>query len=191
MRKNEISGSHCLEHTHPDFRDRAKNGFDVVVAGKGFGCGSSREQAVMALLGMLKAFLRRILTSIISNYNYCLGCGVKCVIAKSFAFIFQRNMPNLGLLGITMVDEYFYEAAKDGEDISIDFNARSIYVGGQKFYFQLSQMEKELFENGGIASAFQKFGNKLFDVMTAPKGLESSARKTQEKAATPHLGLQW
>jgi 3-isopropylmalate dehydratase small subunit len=100
-------------------------------------------------------------------------------------------MPNLGLLGITMVEEYFYESAKDGEDISIDFNARSIYVDGQKFYFQLSQMEKELFEYGGIASAFQKFGNTLFDVMTAPKGLEGSARKTQEKAATPHLGLQW
>ncbi|CAL5873028.1 uncharacterized protein PFLUO_LOCUS7297 [Penicillium psychrofluorescens] len=120
-----------------------------------------------------------------------LGCGVKCVVAKSFAFIFQRNMPNLGLLGITMIDEYFYEAAKDGEDISIDFNARSIYVGGQRFGFQLSQMERELFDYGGITSAFQKFGNKLFDIMTAPKGLESSARKTQEKAATPHLGLQW
>lgn len=48
---NEALGAHCLEYTHPDFRARVKEGFDVVVAGKAFGCGSSREQAVSALLG--------------------------------------------------------------------------------------------------------------------------------------------
>lgn len=51
MRDNKTSGMHCLEHTHPDFRARVANGFNIVVAGRGFGCGSSREQAVMALLG--------------------------------------------------------------------------------------------------------------------------------------------
>jgi 3-isopropylmalate dehydratase small subunit len=51
MLTNEMSGLHCLEYTNPDFRDRVKQGFNVVVAGKVFGCGSSREQAVMALLG--------------------------------------------------------------------------------------------------------------------------------------------
>lgn len=45
-------GAHCLEFTNPAFRSRAKEGFNVVVAGKAFGCGSSREQAVSALLGM-------------------------------------------------------------------------------------------------------------------------------------------
>ena len=52
MSSNEVAGMHCLQHTNPDFRDRVKQGFNIVVAGKGFGCGSSREQAVMALLGM-------------------------------------------------------------------------------------------------------------------------------------------
>jgi hypothetical protein len=51
MLTNEMSGLHCLEYTNPEFRDRVKQGFNVVMAGKGFGCGSSREQAVMALLG--------------------------------------------------------------------------------------------------------------------------------------------
>lgn len=51
MGTNEIAGAHCLEHTNPGFRERAKQGFNIVVAGKGFGCGSSREQGVMALLG--------------------------------------------------------------------------------------------------------------------------------------------
>lgn len=50
-RTNEAIGSHCLEFTHPDFRARVRDGYDIVVAGKAFGCGSSREQAVSALLG--------------------------------------------------------------------------------------------------------------------------------------------
>lgn len=49
---NEAIGKHCLEYTHPDFRQRVHDGFNIVVAGTGFGCGSSREQAVMALLGV-------------------------------------------------------------------------------------------------------------------------------------------
>ena len=49
----EELGEHCLEYTHPDFRARVKAGFNVVVAGKGFGCGSSREAAVTALMGRL------------------------------------------------------------------------------------------------------------------------------------------
>lgn len=51
MKDNESSGNHCLELTHPEFRARARSGFSIVVAGEGFGCGSSRENAVMALIG--------------------------------------------------------------------------------------------------------------------------------------------
>jgi 3-isopropylmalate dehydratase small subunit len=51
MKDNKRSGMHCLEHTNPVFGDRVDKGFNIVVAGKGFGCGSSREQAVMALIG--------------------------------------------------------------------------------------------------------------------------------------------
>lgn len=50
---NEVSGLHFLEYTHPEFRARVGQGFNIVVAGIGFGCGSSRGQAVMALIGTL------------------------------------------------------------------------------------------------------------------------------------------
>lgn len=46
-----LLGSHCLELTHPEFRDQVRAGMDVVVAGKAFGCGSSREEAPRALKG--------------------------------------------------------------------------------------------------------------------------------------------
>ncbi|KAJ5128157.1 hypothetical protein N7448_008936 [Penicillium atrosanguineum] len=167
MRDNKMSGLYCLQYTNPGFRDRVKEGLNIVVAGKAFGCGSSREQAVMALL----------------------GCGVQCVIARSFAFIFQRNMPNLGMLGITMQNDAFYEAAQDGTEVSIDIHNRIIYLGKRDFQFQLSQMEQELFDRGGVASAFRHFGNKLFEAMTAPRGLGDAAH--QEQPAGPNDIPQW
>ena len=44
-------GEHCLEHTHPDFRQKVRDGQQILVAGKAFGVGSSREEAVRALMG--------------------------------------------------------------------------------------------------------------------------------------------
>ncbi|KAJ5240263.1 hypothetical protein N7468_004882 [Penicillium chermesinum] len=166
MIDNASSGLHCLELTHPEFRERARSGFSIVVAGKGFGCGSSRENAVMALL----------------------GCGVKCVIAKSFSFIFQRNMPNLGLLGITLSDESFFSNVSDGADISIDFHQRTINLGDRVFPFTLSKMEQELFEHGGIESAFRHFGRRLFEVMTSSaKGVKAP----DDTAPSLDVELQW
>lgn len=66
--------SHCLEAIEPRFAKDARRG-DIVVAGRGFGIGSSREQAVQALLHL----------------------GITAVVAKSFARIFYRNALNLGL----------------------------------------------------------------------------------------------
>jgi 3-isopropylmalate dehydratase small subunit len=54
---NEAIGQHCLEYTEPEFRTKVKQGFNIVVAGNGFGCGSSRMEAVMALLGKIFAIL--------------------------------------------------------------------------------------------------------------------------------------
>src|SRR3972149_7990125 len=67
-------GQHAMEGLDPVFTTKAKDGV-ILVAGKNFGCGSSREQAPIAL-------------------KYA---GVKCVIAKSFARIFYRNAINIGL----------------------------------------------------------------------------------------------
>src|SRR5512146_45252 len=65
---------HALESLDPEFPEKAKKGV-IVVSGKNFGCGSSREQAPLAL-----------------KYS-----GVKCVVAESFARIFFRNAINIGL----------------------------------------------------------------------------------------------
>ena len=103
-------------------------------------------------------------------------------------------MPNLGLLGIIISDESFYEAAQDGVQVSIDFPTKVIKVGEKRFGFQLSQMERELFEHGGITSAFRKFGKQLFERMTAPKNLGSVKEISLEddgKAAKAHEKLRW
>lgn len=75
-------------------------------------------------------------------------------------------MPNLGLLGIPMHDEEFFEAATGGTYISIYLEKKSVDVGGKQFGFELSQMEKELHDHGGISSAFHVFGKSLFQAMT-------------------------
>ena len=65
--------SHCMEDIDADFSSTVEAG-DIIVGGGNFGCGSSREHAPLAIK----------------------SCGVKCVIAKSFARIFYRNAINIG-----------------------------------------------------------------------------------------------
>jgi len=122
---------------------------------------------------------------------------VQCVIAKSFSFIFARNQPNLGLMGITITDEAFYKAAADGVEIAIDLTRNMVTVNELTFQFRLSQMEKELFTHGGITSAFGKFGAKLFEVMCMPKkGLggivgSSAPRLLHDGHSLQKPKLQW
>jgi 3-isopropylmalate/(R)-2-methylmalate dehydratase small subunit len=71
--KTEL-GRHCMENISPGFCKRVKPA-DIIIAGKNFGCGSSREHAPLAIK----------------------GCGVACVLARSFAGIFFRNAINIGL----------------------------------------------------------------------------------------------
>ena len=66
--------SHCMEDIDASFASTVEEG-DLIVAGSNFGCGSSREHAPLAIK----------------------ACGVKCVIAASFARIFYRNAINIGL----------------------------------------------------------------------------------------------
>ncbi len=90
-------GKHCMESIRPDFTAKVKPG-DIIVAGKNFGCGSSREHAPMAVK----------------------GCGISAVLAKSFAAIFFRNAINIGLpfLELGEVDKI-----NDGDEIEIDLTS--------------------------------------------------------------------
>lgn len=99
-------------------------------------------------------------------------------------------MPNLGLLGISISDQSFYDAAVDGAEISINLTTNQIMIGEDRVNFQLSRMEKELFDHGGISSTFRKFGNRLFEAMTEPKNLARTASRVEDNAeANAHL--QW
>jgi len=113
------------------------------------------------------------------------------VIAKSFAFIYGRNQPNLGLLGITITDESFYEAAVDGAEIRIDLEKRKISVGNGEWPFKLSAMELKLIETGGITGAFRKFGKRLFEVMCAPVGNAKKEPLQSDSTCGSVAEIQW
>lgn len=97
----EKTAEHLFELAFPEIRPVLKPG-DIVVAGKNFGCGSSREQAASAL-------------------KYA---GVGAVIAVSFARIFLRNAINLGLPAV--VSHEAAEACTAGEELLIDLAAGEI-----------------------------------------------------------------
>lgn len=166
---DEEFGEHVLEYTHPDFRDKVKSGQQVVVAGRGMGVGSSREVAVSALK----------------------GAGVKAVIARSFAFIYSRNQPSLGLLGIVMEDQEFYDAAQESEEITIDIGRRDIAVGGKKFPFRLSNMEYKLTVNNGIANTYGRFGKAIWQKLMQEEEPERKRGIIKDEAAHVDSRLNW
>jgi 3-isopropylmalate/(R)-2-methylmalate dehydratase small subunit len=97
---NELA-KHAMEGLDPAFPEKAKNGI-IVVGGKNFGCGSSREQAPLAL-------------------KYA---GVKCVLADSFARIFFRNAINIGLPVIE--HKGISAAVETGDKLAVDFETGTV-----------------------------------------------------------------
>lgn len=93
---------HCMEDIDNTFVARVQTG-DLIVAGKNFGCGSSREHAPIAIK----------------------AAGVSCVIAKTFARIFYRNAINIGLPIIEC--EEAYDGIAAGDEVEVDFDAGIIY----------------------------------------------------------------
>lgn len=92
-------GTHCFQYVRPSFRQRVREGATIVVAGAGFGSGSSRYELLFVSYSTLFSCL---CLGVISEEapRALLGCGVQCVIARSFAFIYGRNQFNMALLGI-------------------------------------------------------------------------------------------
>ena len=146
-------GSHCFQYVRPEFRSKASSGSTVVVAGVGFGSGSSREEAPRALL----------------------GCGIQVVIAKSFAYIYSRNQPNMALLGVIVKDPKFYELALEDVEVELDISKRSVTIGSDSFKFVLDPMEEMLISGGGVTSLYSKFGAGLFR-----KTIEKSQCQSEE-----------
>ena len=92
----------------PELPDLLKPG-DILVAGKNFGCGSSREQAPAILTAL----------------------GVGCVIAKSYARIFYRNAFNNGLLLLECAG--LYDVLSEGDTVTVNLETNRISLGDQQF----------------------------------------------------------
>jgi 3-isopropylmalate/(R)-2-methylmalate dehydratase small subunit len=125
---------HALEGLDPDFPNKAKKGV-IVVGGKNFGCGSSREQAPLAL-----------------KYS-----GVKCVVAESFARIFFRNAINIGLpvvecAGVSSV-------VNNNDELSVDFDkgeVQNITKGKTLQGTKLPAFILQILSDGGLIENLQK-----------------------------------
>jgi 3-isopropylmalate/(R)-2-methylmalate dehydratase small subunit len=129
---------HAMEGLDPAFPEKAKKGV-IVVGGKNFGCGSSREQAPLAL-------------------KYA---GVRCVVAESFARIFFRNAINIGLpvvecKGVSAVVE-------NGDKLVVDFEAgeiQNLSKGQSLRVNKLPSFILEILSDGGLIENLRRRLNK-------------------------------
>lgn len=127
---------HCLCEILPEFAEQVQAG-DVVMAGHNFGCGSSREHAPAAIL----------------------ACGVKVVIARSFARIFYRNSVNIGLP--VLVSEEAVLASEDGQRIEVDLTTGTIHNLTTEQTFQaepLNPFVARIVAAGGIINYIRQEG---------------------------------
>ena len=105
---------------------------DIIVAGKNFGCGSSREQAPEVIKAL----------------------GIRCVIAGSYARIFFRNAINNGLLLIENAD--LAADVKEGDEITVRVGEAILYKGREYPISPLPQNLLDILEAGGLVKAMQR-----------------------------------
>jgi len=128
-------GSHCMEDIDPEFSKKISRG-DVIVAGKNFGCGSSREHAQISIK----------------------GAGISCVIAENFARIFLRNSINMGLPILEIED---ISGIKEGDYLEVDLNNGSVLnLTEHKEYKakMLPRFIQEIIRSGGLLKWIKKKG---------------------------------
>ena len=127
-------GKHCMEGIDPDFPKRVTPG-DIIVAGKNFGCGSSREPAPIAIK----------------------ATGISCIIAKTFARIFYRNGFNVGLPLLECGDAPNH--IKDGDEIEVNLDTGEIRDMSQEVSFQAKPIPRfmlNLLQDGGLMNHLAK-----------------------------------
>ena len=96
-------GEHAMEGLDPNFHSKAKEA-NIIVTGKNFGCGSSREHAPIAIS----------------------ACGIKVVLALSFARIFYRNSVDGAYLLPIEIDEKTYASISEKDELEIDTGKNEI-----------------------------------------------------------------
>ena len=115
----------------PELAGQIKPG-DIIVAGKNFGCGSSREQAPEVIKAL----------------------GIPCIIAKSFARIFYRNALNNGLLLLEQPE--LHDVVKEGDTITVTVKEDVEYNGKKYPIASLPENLMEIIEAGGLVKAMRK-----------------------------------
>ena len=126
----EELGKHCMEGVDSAFAEKVRPG-DIIVAGKNFGCGSSREHAPMAIK----------------------GAGISCVIAEGFARIFFRNAFNMGLA--ILESRGVFQGIREGDRVSVNQDTGEImdHTNGKRFFANpIPPFMQELVEAGGLMS---------------------------------------
>jgi len=138
---NELSG-HIFEDLDPSLAERITER-TILVAGRNFGCGSSREHA--ARLIKMK--------------------GVRAIVAKSFSRIFFRNAINIGLVAITASNE-FVDRTEEGDDLEIDMQEGRVanHTKGMKDVFKpFPEFVSKILAEGGIVNYLKKHGGFPWD----------------------------
>lgn len=171
-REEVARGAFC--YTRPEFYDRAQAGATIIVAEKSFGCGSSREQAPKALQ----------------------WAGIQVVIAKSYAFIYQRNQVNNGLMGIKLLDDEFYKLAQEGIEVQVDVKNRQIHCEGKTWHFRLDRIQEQLLAEGGLLSTYEKYGPSLFSKLQSLDQQTDELKKKRDNmsvmgVSSPEKSVEW
>ncbi len=120
---------YIFEKVRPGFAQQVRKG-DILIAGRNFGCGSSREHAPLSLV----------------------EAGFSCIIAESFARIFYRNSMDTGLLLVECAVD-----AEEGDTASVDVDAGSVRVGDREYSFpEYPPFITELIEAGGLMNLIRE-----------------------------------
>jgi len=127
---------HAMEDADPEFSKKAREG-DIIIGGENFGCGSSREQAPLALVGL----------------------GIRAVLAKSFARIFYRNALNLGLPVIE--NRQVVDDLVPGDTLEIDLKKGAIRNPRLNRTYPIKPLPPfllEMLEADGLVAYYKKYG---------------------------------
>jgi 3-isopropylmalate/(R)-2-methylmalate dehydratase small subunit len=125
---------HVMEGIDPDFPKKVRPG-DVIVAGRNFGCGSSREQAPLAIK----------------------AAGIAAVVAESFARIFFRNAINIGLPVLEI--KGIFEKTDNGDVLEIDLQQGIVRNMSKGLAFKatpIPDMLMEILKEGGLVNYIKK-----------------------------------
>lgn len=125
----EELGKKCMSGMDPEWINKVRPGASILVAGKNFGCGSSREHAPIAIA----------------------GAGIPVVIARSFARIFYRNAFNMGLIPLEIGEDF---TINEGDELDVDLDSGRIgnaSTGQSAAFAPLPPTMQAILDAGGLA----------------------------------------